>query len=125
MNSSGPEPLTPRESKQRPSGARVLVIDDEPEIRRVVRAGLSGAEFVLEWAPTAAEGMELVARWHPDVVILDLSLPDKDGLDVCRELRTWSSVPIIVLSVRSGDADKITALESGADDYLTKPFSMA
>src|SRR5437870_3981819 len=120
MNSTDAESVAPHEPRSRPSGARVLVIDDEPEIRRVVRAGLSGAEFVLEWAPTAAEGVELVARWHPDIVILDLSLPDKDGLDVCRELRTWSSVPIIVLSVRSSDADKITALESGADDYLTK-----
>ncbi len=113
------------EAKQRPSGARVLIIDDEPEIRRAVRAGLAGAEFVVEWALTAAEGIDQVAHWHPDVVILDLTLPDKDGLEVCRELRAWTSVPIIVLSVRAGDADKITALESGADDYLTKPFSMA
>jgi len=105
------------------SGARVLVIDDEPEIRRAVRAGLAGAGFVVEWAQTAAEGLELVARWHPDVVILDLSLPDRDGLDACRELRSWSQVPIIVLSVRTGDSDKIAALEGGADDYLTKPFS--
>jgi two-component system, OmpR family, KDP operon response regulator KdpE len=107
-----------------PSGARVLVIDDEPEIRRAVRAGLAGAGFVVEWAPTATAGLELVARWHPDVVILDLSLPDMDGLEACRQLRAWSPVPIIVLSVRAGDADKVTALELGADDYLTKPFSM-
>ncbi|HEX6797806.1 MAG TPA: response regulator transcription factor [Ktedonobacterales bacterium] len=105
-------------------GARVLVIDDEPEIRRAVRMGLEGAAFEVAWAPTGREGMELVARWHPDVVILDLSLPDMDGIAVCRELREWSAVPIIVLSVRSGDADKITALELGADDYLTKPFSI-
>jgi two-component system KDP operon response regulator KdpE len=107
------------------AGARILVIDDEPEIRRAVRLGLAGAGFPVEWAPTAAEGMDQVARWHPDVVILDLALPDKDGLQVCRELRAWSAVPIIVLSVRADDADKIAALESGADDYLTKPFSMA
>ncbi|HKB46121.1 MAG TPA: response regulator transcription factor, partial [Ktedonobacterales bacterium] len=107
------------------AGARILVIDDEPEIRRAVRLGLAGAGFAVEWAPTAAEGMDQVARWHPDVVILDLALPDKDGLQVCRELRAWSAVPIIVLSVRADDADKIAALESGADDYLTKPFSMA
>ena len=124
MTSADTELTSPRDGKQRPSGARVLLIDDEPEIRRAVRTGLSGAEFVLEWASTAAEGVDLVARWHPDVVILDLSLPDKDGLEVCRELRTWSQVPIIVLSVRSSDSDKITALESGADDYLVKPFSM-
>ncbi len=105
-------------------GARVLVIDDEPEIRRAVRAGLAAAGFAVEWSPTAREGLELVARWHPDVVILDLSLPDMDGLEAARELRSWSQVPVIVLSVRAGDADKITALELGADDYLTKPFSM-
>ncbi len=106
------------------NGVRVLVIDDEPEIRRAVRAGLVGSEFVVEGSPTAEQGMALVAHWHPDVVLLDLSLPDMDGLDVCRELRTWSQVPIIVLSVRASDADKVTALELGADDYLTKPFSM-
>jgi two-component system KDP operon response regulator KdpE len=106
-------------------GVRVLVIDDEPEIRRAVRTGLAGANFVVEWAPTGAQGMELVARWHPDVVILDLSLPDMDGVEVCRQLRAWSPVPIIVLSVRASDQDKIAALELGADDYLTKPFSMA
>ena len=107
-----------------PDGARVLVIDDEPEIRRAVRAGLAGAGFAVEWAPTAAAGLDLVTRWHPDVVILDLSLPDMDGLEACRQLRAWSPVPIIVLSVRAGDADKVAALELGADDYLTKPFSM-
>lgn len=105
-------------------GARILVIDDEPEIGRVVHAGLGSVGFAVEWAANATEGMERVAQWHPDVVILDLALPDVDGLEVCRELRTWSQVPIIVLSVRSDDADKITALETGADDYLTKPFNL-
>jgi two-component system KDP operon response regulator KdpE len=102
----------------------VLVIDDEPEVARAVRTGLAGADFAVEWAATGTAGMEQVAQWHPDVVLLDLSLPDVDGLEVCRQLRTWTHVPIIVLSVRAGDADKITALELGADDYLTKPFSM-
>jgi two-component system KDP operon response regulator KdpE len=69
--------------------------------------------------------MDLVARWRPDVIILDLTLPDLDGIEVCRRLRSWTQVPIIVLSVREGEADKVTALELGADDYLTKPFSMA
>jgi two-component system KDP operon response regulator KdpE len=110
---------------QRRSSARVLVIDDEPEIWRAVRAGLANAGFTAEWAPTGAEGVELVARWRPDVVILDLTLPDLDGIEVCRRLRSWTQVPIIVLSVREGEADKVTALELGADDYLTKPFSMA
>jgi two-component system KDP operon response regulator KdpE len=104
-------------------GVRVLVIDDEPEIQRAIRARLAGAEFAVSGAGTAAEGIEQVARWHPDVVILDLTLPDMDGIEVVGRLRTWSAVPIIVLSVRGSDADKITALELGADDYLTKPFS--
>ncbi len=131
MSEPSPSPERERQPAQGTSspahssgGARVLVIDDEPEIWRAVRTGLGGAAFVLEWAPTAAQGLELVARWHPDVVILDLFLPDMDGLEVCRRLRSWSLVPIIVLSVRAGDQDKITALELGADDYLTKPFSM-
>lgn len=107
------------------SGARVLVIDDEPEIQRAVRVRLGGADFSVRGALTGREGLDLVARWHPDVVILDLSLPDMDGIEACREIRTWSQVPIIVLSVRGGDDDKVAALELGADDYLTKPFSSA
>jgi two-component system KDP operon response regulator KdpE len=104
-------------------GVRILVVDDEPEIQRAIRTRLTGAEYSVEGASTGWEGMELVARWHPDVVILDLSLPDMDGLDVCRQLRTWTQVPILVLSVRMSDADKVALLEAGADDYLTKPFS--
>lgn len=108
---------------RRATGARVLVIDDEPEIQRAIRTHLAALQFAVEGAATGAEGMALVARWHPDVVILDLSLPDMDGIDVCRELRTWTQVPIIVLSVHSDDTNKVAALELGADDYLTKPFS--
>jgi two-component system KDP operon response regulator KdpE len=107
-----------------PGGARVLVIDDEPEIRKAVQGGLHSAQYTLEWAATGAAGLETVARWHPDVVVLDLSLPDSDGLQVLKTLRSWSAVPVIVLSVRARDKDKIAALDSGADDYLTKPFSM-
>ena len=103
---------------------RVLVIDDEPEIRRAVQLGLANNDFVVAWAPTGNRGLEMVAQWHPDIVLLDLSLPDIDGIEVTRSLRSWSAVPILILSVRSGDADKIAALELGADDYLTKPFSM-
>jgi two-component system KDP operon response regulator KdpE len=114
-----------RNAAARPSATRVLVVDDEPEIWRAVRAGFASAGFTSEWAETGAEGIDLVARWRPDVVILDLTLPDLDGIEVCRRLRNWSPVPIVVLSVRGGDADKVTALELGADDYLTKPFSMA
>lgn len=129
QTASLPEVPTPKPQSSaapaRGSAARVLVIDDEPEIWRAVRAGLASAGFTAEWAETGAEGIELVARWRPDVVILDLTLPDLDGIEVCRRLRSWSQVPIIVLSVREGEADKVTALELGADDYLTKPFSMA
>lgn len=111
-------------SGQPRTGARVLVIDDEPEIGRAVRAGLAGANYSVEWVATATQGIERVAQWHPDVVLLDLSLPDGDGLDVTRQLRAWTQTPIIILSVRAADADKIAALELGADDYLTKPFSI-
>jgi two-component system KDP operon response regulator KdpE len=108
----------------RGGGARVLVIDDEPEIGRAVRTGLQGADFAVEWASTAAQGIERIKQWHPDVVLLDLSLPDMDGQEVTRTVRQWSSVPIIVLSVRAGEPDKIRALEGGADDYITKPFGI-
>jgi two-component system KDP operon response regulator KdpE len=101
----------------------VLVIDDEPEIQRAVRTRLGGAGFAVAGALTGAEGMAQVAQWHPDVVILDLALPDIDGVEVCRQLRAWTAVPIIVLSVRADDSDKVAALELGADDYLVKPFS--
>ncbi|HEX9038211.1 MAG TPA: response regulator transcription factor [Ktedonobacterales bacterium] len=105
-------------------GARVLVIDDEPEIGRAVRAGLRVADFTVDWVATGEEGMERVAQWRPDVILLDLSLPDIDGVEVCRQLRAWTQTPIIVLSVRSREQDKVAALEQGADDYLTKPFGM-
>jgi two-component system, OmpR family, KDP operon response regulator KdpE len=105
-------------------GERVLVIDDEIEIYHAIRPALEGATFLVEWASTASEGLQMITRWQPNVVILDLFLPDIDGLEVCRQLRRWSSVPVVVLSVRASDQDKITAFESGADDYLTKPFSI-
>ena len=110
--------------KRRTSGARVLVIDDEPEIGRAVRLGLRGADFSVEWAATGAAGLERVAQWRPDVILLDLALPDLDGVEVCKRLRAWTQTPIIVLSVRSREGDKVAALEQGADDYLTKPFGM-
>jgi len=106
-------------------GARILFIDDEAQIARAVRAGLALSGFSAEWASTGKDGMERIAQWRPDVVLLDLTLPDIDGLEVCRQVREWSQVPIIVLSVRTADADKVTALELGADDYITKPFSMS
>ena len=119
------DPAVPASPNSIPAGkARVLVIDDEAEIGRATRSGLASVGFIVTWAATAAEGMAQVAQWHPDVVILDLSLPDMDGLEVCRQLRAWTPVPIIVLSVRAGERDKVTALELGADDYLTKPFTI-
>src|SRR4051812_40489646 len=103
----------------------LLVIDDEPQIRRVVRNALGGiAERILE-ASSAAEGLDVAAAERPALVVLDLSLPDADGLDVCRDLRAFSAAPILVLSARHADDDKVRLLDAGADDYLTKPFSTA
>jgi two-component system KDP operon response regulator KdpE len=105
--------------------ATALVIDDEPYIRRAVRNALAGDfEHVFE-AETAAEGIDQAAARRPDVVILDLALPDADGFTVCREIRKWSSAPIIVLSARHSEAEKVRLLNEGADDYVTKPFSPA
>ena len=102
-------------------GARILFIDDEAQVARAVRAGLALSGFVVEWAATGKEGIERIAQWHPDVILLDLTLPDIDGLEVCRQVREWSQVPIIVLSVRSADADKIAALELALMIILPSP----
>ncbi len=102
---------------------RVLVVDDEEQIRRALRSVLQARHYVVESAASGEEAVELTAERTPDLIILDLSLPGMSGLDVCRVLREWYTGPILVLSVRSGDADKIAALDLGADDYLTKPFS--
>ena len=110
-------------SEQGDAGVTVLVVDDEPQIRRVVRNALDGiASRVLEGS-SAREGLDLAASAQPSLVILDLSLPDLDGLEVCRDLRAFSSVPLIVLSARHSDQDKAALLDAGADDYVTKPFS--
>ena len=103
----------------------VLVVDDEVQIRRFLRAGLELDGFVVEDAETGADALKSVTLKQPDLVILDLGLPDMDGGDVLERLRTWSSVPIIVLSVRSNEAEKVRLLENGADDYVVKPFGMA
>ncbi len=105
-------------------GPRVLIIDDEPQIRRFLRNGLSGHDYTVLEAATANAGLDLVAGSKPDLVILDLGLPDMDGVQVIGQVREWSQVPIIVLSVREREQDKIAALDAGADDYLTKPFSI-
>jgi two-component system KDP operon response regulator KdpE len=105
-------------------GPRVLVIDDEPQIRRFLRASLQAHDFEVLEAETGKEGVRQCTLQKPELVILDLGLPDTDGLDIIKLIREWSKVPIIVLSVRSDDTDKIEALDRGANDYVTKPFSM-
>jgi two-component system KDP operon response regulator KdpE len=103
----------------------VLVVDDEVQIRRFLRAGLELDGFVVEDAETGADALKSVTLKQPDLVILDLGLPDMDGGDVLERLRSWSTVPLIVLSVRSNESEKVRLLESGADDYVVKPFGMA
>jgi two-component system KDP operon response regulator KdpE len=102
----------------------VLVVEDEPQIRRFVRDALEGEGCRVCEAETAARGLDRAAAEKPDLVVLDLGLPDRDGVEVIRDLRGWSDMPIIILSARSDEADKIEALDAGADDYLTKPFSV-
>lgn len=104
--------------------SRVLVVDDEPQILRALRASLRGAGYEVETADTAAGALTAAALVPPDAVILDLVLPDGRGTDVTRELRTWSSVPVIVLSVVGEESEKVAALDAGADDYVTKPFGI-
>ncbi len=101
----------------------VVLIEDEPQIRRFLRATLTGQGYRLFEAPTGADGIVEVGSRQPDVVIVDLGLPDMDGLDVIRRLREWTDVPVIVLSARGQERDKVTALDAGADDYVSKPFS--
>ena len=100
----------------------VLVIDDEPQILRALKTILTARQFHVTTASRGEEGLALAAATPPDVIILDLSLPDMDGFQVCARLREWTHVPIIVLSVRDAERDKVMALDKGADDYLTKPF---
>jgi two-component system KDP operon response regulator KdpE len=103
---------------------KVLVVDDEGAIRKAVRRALSSRGFAVEVAADGEEAIGAVRTFDPDLVILDLNLPELDGLAVCRHLRGWSAVPILVLSVREDEADKVAALDLGADDYLTKPFGV-
>jgi two-component system, OmpR family, KDP operon response regulator KdpE len=105
-------------------GVRVLVVDDERPIRRFLQASLSAHGCTVLEAATGQEALAAVATERPEVVILDLGLPDIDGIAVTRQLREWTQIPIIVLSVREHEADKIAALDAGADDYLTKPFGV-
>jgi two-component system KDP operon response regulator KdpE len=102
---------------------RVLVIDDEEQIRRALKSVLLARHYEVDLAENAERGLELTAERTPDIIVLDLTLPGMSGLEACRRLREWYHGPIIILSVRNADDDKIAALDLGADDYLTKPFS--
>ena len=101
---------------------RVLVVDDEPSIRRYLRPILIADGFDVYEASNGQEALSAVTAYSPDLIILDLGLPDMDGIQVTRRLREWSQTPIIILSVREAEHDKVAALDAGADDYLTKPF---
>lgn len=106
------------------SGPHVLIVDDEPAIRRFLRTSLAAHGYVVLEAVNGAEALTAVASQRPDLVILDLGLPDIDGIEVTRRLREWTRVPIIILTVQEQESAKIAALDAGADDYVTKPFGM-
>jgi two-component system KDP operon response regulator KdpE len=103
---------------------RVLIVDDEPQILRALRINLQARMYDVQVATDGGEALHIAASERPDLVILDLGLPDMDGVDVIRKLRTWTPVPIVVLSGRGDSRDKVDALDAGADDYVTKPFSI-
>jgi two-component system KDP operon response regulator KdpE len=104
--------------------SRILVVDDEPQLLRALGTNLRARGYDVDLAPSGEEALVLAARTHPDLVVLDLGLPGIDGTEVIRGLRGWTSIPIIVLSVRETEGDKVAALDAGADDYVTKPFGM-
>lgn len=103
---------------------RILVVDDEPQIRRLLKVSLQAHGYEWDECPTAQEGITRAAVYKPDMILLDLGLPDLDGKEVVRQIREWSQVPILVLTARDQEEEKIAALDAGADDYVTKPFSM-
>jgi len=119
MSMTAPVEATPDDT-----AVRVLVIDDEAKIRLVVCAALADDTVRCTHAATAAEGLARAASEHPDLIVLDLGLPDRDGIDVCREIRRWSHAPIVVLSARHSEKEKAALLDAGADDYVTKPFGV-
>jgi two-component system, OmpR family, KDP operon response regulator KdpE len=104
--------------------ARVLIVDDDPGLLSVCRVGLDALGYLVQTAETGSDGLSETAIGKPDVIVLDLGLPDLDGVEVCRRIRGWSDVPIVVLSADGTEDRKVEALEAGADDYLTKPFGM-
>ena len=103
---------------------RILVVDDEPQIRKALGVNLTARGYEIDLAGTGEEALTLAASHHPDLVLLDIGLPGIDGVEVVRGLRGWSTVPIIMLSVRDAETDKVRALDAGADDYVSKPFGM-
>jgi two-component system KDP operon response regulator KdpE len=111
-------------SQDHHQAAKILIVDDEQQITRVLRTALSTQGYSLRVAANGAEGIEAVHAWKPDLVITDIAMPEMNGVELCREIRAVSTIPIIVLSVRNQDKMKIEALDAGADDYVTKPFSI-
>jgi len=103
--------------------SNIIVIDDEPQIRKILRITLESNDYKVFTADNAEQAIVVTGTSHPNLILLDLGLPDRDGLDLLKELRTWCTVPIIILSVRNSEEDIVTALDSGADDYITKPFN--
>ncbi len=110
--------------RQREAPVKILLVDDEPQILRVLRTALSTQEYLLRTASNGVEAIEIAREWGPGLVITDIAMPDMDGVELTRELRTFSTVPIIVLSVRNQERSKVDALDCGADDYVTKPFAI-
>jgi len=103
----------------------IIVIDDEPQIRKILRITLESEDYKVITAENAEQAIVVVGTSHPNLILLDLGLPDRDGLTLLKEIRSWCAVPVIILSVRNSEEDIVTALDSGADDYITKPFNTA
>jgi DNA-binding response OmpR family regulator len=103
---------------------RILIVDDDPAIRKFIKANLEARDYEVVQASDGEEGLKLVELEMPDLILLDIMMPKVDGMEVCRRLREWTEIPIIILSAREGEMDKVKCLDCGADDYLTKPFSL-
>lgn len=116
--------MPPAERRPHVAAARILIIDDEPQIRKFIDISLRSQGYETLLAETGGQGLTLLASRGADLVVLDLGLPDQDGKEVLRELRRWSRVPVIVLTVRSGESGKVALLDAGANDYVTKPFGV-